>query len=315
MNQISTKYGDLHGIARIDFYEEGTVKECTLNEQNELHTQYGIFTPQYKDDGARRKHIKSLSFHNNGILKSISLHESVNVKTDIGTFPAELITFYSNGNIERIFPLNGKITGFWTEENEYELAQTYEFEYANGTLKAKVIGIRLFETGELRGLTLWEKERILIETSVGVIDTRIGLSFYSNGSIKSLEPAKPTPIETPIGIVNAYNPDVIGVNGDINSLNFNEDGSLKSFKCSTNIIKVTCENGETIAIQPGQKQNLFNNEVMDIVPLLIEFDSEKVIIISNERYEFDLNQCTFAVENYVRNIGKCSSCDGCTACG
>ena len=75
-------------------------------------------------------------------------------------------------------------------------------------------------------------------TPLGNIKARIGMSFYSDGKLKSIEPATPFVVSTPIGNFMAFDKDASGINGDSNSLLFAEDGSLRSFATSSNTIKV-----------------------------------------------------------------------------
>jgi hypothetical protein len=40
-----------------------------------------------------------------------------------------LITFYEDGSIESLFPLNGQISAFWSEEEEGALARKFDFTF------------------------------------------------------------------------------------------------------------------------------------------------------------------------------------------
>ena len=53
----------LKGIVTQELYDDGSIKECILNQMNEVKTSYGTHVPQYKDNGVQRKYIKSLSFY------------------------------------------------------------------------------------------------------------------------------------------------------------------------------------------------------------------------------------------------------------
>ena len=39
---------------------------------------------------------------------------------------AELVTFHADGSLRRVFPLNGKLSGYWTEADEGALAKAME---------------------------------------------------------------------------------------------------------------------------------------------------------------------------------------------
>lgn len=139
MREFLTKYGQLNGISSIEFYTEGVIKECKLNEYSEIKTIYGDLVPQYDEAEVRRKYKRSLSFHENGNIESISFQKQTDIDTKIGKLPSELALFYQNGSVKRIFPLNGKITAYWTEENEYSLAQELDFNFEFGNFKRRLL--------------------------------------------------------------------------------------------------------------------------------------------------------------------------------
>ncbi|MCX7708354.1 MAG: hypothetical protein N2484_00730 [Clostridia bacterium] len=315
MQDMIAIFGTFEGITRADFYSDGSLKECTLNEAVKIKTPYGVLLPQYADDGVRRKFSKSLSFYKNGNLKSISLHDQTYIKTPVGVFPAELITFYESGKIKRLFPLNGKITGYWTEENEYELAQEFDFSFSFGKFRSKIIGIRFYETGELKGITFWTRDVIGIQPPIGEMQIRIGVGLYPDGRLKSVEPRIPTAVDTPIGIIMAYNSGAIGIHGDANSLAFYEDGRVKSLITCTDYITVTDKNGKKKTFGPDMKPSLFHVGKMEIIPLCISFSDGKVRF-SNEEESFEIEQYIFTVKSYPQILrAECGDCSSCTSCG
>jgi hypothetical protein len=297
MKEISTKYGQLYGISNIEFYDHGTIKECKLSQYSEITTIYGNLVPQYDDTEVRRKYKRSLSFYENGNMQSISFQQQTKIDTSVGKLPAELVLFYENQSIKRIFPLNGKITAYWTEENEYSLAEELDFSFEFGVFKKRIIGISFYEAGEVKSLTFWPKDFINIQSPLGAIETRIGLSLYPNGRIKSCEPRRQALINTPIGQLHAYDLSAIGLNGDKNSLNFNQDGTVKALRTSTDRIIILGIDGKVYIHEPDLKSNNFNNTIMDVVPLNIEFYLDKIRI--NE-IEYNLKDYTFYIEKFVR---------------
>jgi len=301
MKEFLTKYGELKGISSIDFFEDGAIKECKLNKYSEIKTIYGNLVPQYDGAELRRKYKRSLSFFVNGNLQSISFQDQTIIDTSIGKLPAELVVFYENGNIKRIFPLNGKITAYWTEENEYKLAENLDFSFKFGTYKMKIIGVNFYEDGNVKSMTLWPKDFIEIVSPCGIIETRIGVALYPNGNIKSCEPRKQTLINTRIGELHAFDVEAIGINGDTNSLNFYEDGNLKSFRTSLDTITVKDGNGNVIIHEPGSKTNKFNPLAMDVVPLGIVFSLDKIKINENE---YILEENEFYIEKYIRKFKR-----------
>lgn len=310
-----TIYGELKGISLVEKYNDGTIKGCMLNEYNEIQTYVGMLIPSYQNDGVRGKYINSLSFYKNGNLKSIALQNISNINTKIGSMTAEYITFYENGALKRLFPLNGKLTGYWSEENEYELAKKQEIPLLFGIVKVKIICVLFYETGAIKSITLWPKERIIVNTSFGLIDVRIGLSVYDNGKLKSLEPAKPINILTPIGNIMAYNIEANGINGDCNSLKFNEDGGINSIVTSTDRINLVNKNMEIKQFEPSLRPSLFHEDKMDIVPLHIDFFSDKVRFNKKEEDTFRISDYDFMIIKNSRMASKnCNSCEGCNGC-
>jgi len=299
MKEFVTKYGKLKGINNIEFYTNGVIKECKLSEYCEINTEYGVFIPQYDDEEVRHKYKRSLSFYESGNLKSISFQNGTSIETSIGKLPAELALFHENGNIKRIFPLNGKITAYWTEQNEYELSKELDFHFEFGSFKKKIIGINFYEVGVVKSITLWPKDFINILSPYGMIETRIGFSLYPNGAIKSCEPRRQTFINTVIGELHAFNYDAIGLNADTNSLNFKENGTVKSLYTSLDKITIKDASGSSRIHEPGLKPNNFNDKIMDVVPLKIEFCLSKVKINDTE---YNIESNTFFVDKFVRKF-------------
>lgn len=316
MENISTKYGDLKGATHVSFYPKGNIRECILTEANEIETPYGKFIPQYMDDGFRRKLIKPVIFHENGNLKNLPLQEKVEIQTTVGLLPAELITWYEDGSIRRIFPLDGKITGFWSEEDEYDLSKTLEFNFPFGKIEQKVVAIQFYRNGAVKSITLWPKDTITISSPIGVIEARIGFNLYPDGKLKSFEPSQPLLVDTPIGKIKAYDRTAIGIHSDSNSIRFTETGEIGNVVTGTEMVKVIDKNGKEYIYNPHLKPSMFNLDVMDLIPLSIQFHDKKVRFNNNSVDEFNLDECSFTVSSFVlKDQGICSSCNDCTACG
>jgi len=308
-----TQYGCLTGITTPDYYKNGKLMECSFEEKNILHTPYGKFTPQYTNEGTRKKYIKSLSFYENGNLRRLALEEQTLIPTTAGEIPAELITFYESGEIKRIFPLNGKITGYWTEENEYGLAQPITLKMDHGYVDKKFISLHFYKKGSIKSLTLWPKETLSVPVGGINVKVRFGIAFYPEGSIKSLEPAYPLFRNTPIGKIACFDMNANGINGDINSLNFNIDGSIKSLITSTDRIKVRQkkDNG-IIIIEPYFKISLINDSEEDIIPIKIEFSDEGCILYGKNIFNCSYKDYEFEIENMA--VTPKSSCNDCASC-
>ncbi len=305
---------DFKEIVGYSEYPDGQLKECMLGACNEVQTPCGILVPQYDNGDMRRKYTKSLSFYKSGAVESISLHKQTPVNTPLGIIPAELITFYESGAVKRIFPLNGKISGYWSENDEYGLAQEFEFSFPFGTIRAKIIGVQFYEAGTVKSLTFWPGESIEIPTRVGIIKTRIGMSLYPDGQIKSLEPAQPVSVCTPIGEITAFNTAAIGINGDVNSLCFDKSGVIKSLVTSSDIITVIKDSKSKI-FGPGLQPSLLDSMKNEILPLNLRFQDNYVFLSEGSSLGYNINEHSFVIKHLsellMRNCGSCESCSGC----
>lgn len=295
MDTLDTRYGTLQGVSSAVLYDEGCVKKCTVSTFQEIRTPAGVFVPRYTDDGTRRKYIHSLSFYKSGHVESMELQEQQDVQTSLGAIPAEHIVLYESGKIKRVFPLNGRITGYWEEEDEYKLAPVLELRVSFGTFKQKVIAISFYEDGTLQSITFWPQDFLHVPTSLGTIETRTGISFYPQGEIKSLEPRHPTPVDTPIGIITAWNSNVLGLHGERNSLCFYQGGSIQSLLTSTDRITIRDTQGGQWVVQPGTRDSLCDEHAVEIVPLPIEFSHHMVRFNASAEHEYDIVQHTFTI--------------------
>ncbi len=315
MTEFNTKYGLLKGIVSSTLYSDGSMKECIVEEYNELETPCGMLVPQYDHSEIRRKYTASVYFYKNGQIQSIALHNQTLVKTPSGSYHAELLTFYECGSIKRLFPLNGKVTGYWTEEDEYGLAAEYEFNFPFGSFIVKTIGIYFYEDGAIKSLTFWPGNTAAICFPLGVANVRNGISFYQDGSIKSLEPDKPYAVSTPIGRIFAYDAGAVGIHGDTNSLSIDKNGEIISLATSTDVVLVQGIDGRKKTYSPGFKESLCDDAKIEVVPLKLNFHNGYVRFNGSEKDKYELGQFHFITTHYPKFLnftcGDCSSCDKC----
>jgi len=314
-NYIQTPFGILNGISASSYYNNGNIKDVILNEKNMVVTHVGELIPYYGEETQRRKYKSSVSYYQGGLIKSVSLNEQTDIETPIGEFPAELVTFYETGELKRIFILDGKITGFWTEEDERDLNIPFSFEFDFSKFTAMLVGICFFKSGDIRSITLFPKEVITVSTkSYGNISVKTGFSLYETGELKSIEPAVPTPIQTPIGLLNAYDVNSIGINADSNSIEFDEQGRLIMLTTSSDKIAVQKSNGVMKFMVPIEVKNPLSEDENEIIPLQLKFNYEKnIVTITDEKsYDFFISECKF---NILRgNLSPTCSPDDCASC-
>lgn len=312
MKTYQTKYGMLHGIGEFTLHSNGNLMECVLNDRIELDTSHGTLIPQYDFSNQRKKNNYCISFYGNGSLRKISLNNQTDIMTSIGVMSAELITFYESGNIKRLFPLNGQLSAYWEENDEYQLAKEMSFEFPFGNFKAKIIAISFYENGNVKDFTLWPKEEITIHTPLGECCLRIGLSLYPDGSLQSVEPAYPFEVQTPIGVITAFDVNANGICGDKNSLEFTPEGKLISLITSSSKI-IVCNESNTRCIYSPEQENDIDGLEISFLPLSVELKENTIIF--NDKAECDLHDNKFLIETYHSTVkNMCSDCSSCGQC-
>ncbi len=307
----------LEGIERENYYENGTLKDCILGKKNSIPTECGVLVPLYGEENVRRKYNKSVSFYPSGILKSVSLEEQTEVETPMGEFPAELLTFYESGKLKRVFPLNGKLSGYWSEDEEKGIAIPFGFEFDFAAFRAKIVGLHFYESGALKSLTLFPGEIITIESPMGEIPVRIGFSLYESGKLKTLEPAEPVLLMTDLGPLTAFDPAALGLHADDNSLGFYEDGALRKLATVSDQVGVTEESGRFHLLSPLQKLDPLDDDRKITLPLRISFEAEELIITDDKEHRFDGKTVRLNVFQRYSGLGQenqsCSPSD-CASC-
>ncbi|WP_320007307.1 hypothetical protein [Maridesulfovibrio sp.] len=248
-------------------------------------TEAGELVAQHSTDDLRRKTLQPVQTYANGTVKSLPLEERTPIFTPLGIIEAEMVTFYESGRLKRVFPLNGKLSGYWSQEDEGRLADAVTIDTPAGTINAKVISLCFFEDGSLRSLTLWPGETLSVETPVGRVETRVGISFSPTGRIRSLEPAEPTPVQTRIGMVTAFDPDAVGITGDLNSLVFDNEGQVAAISTTLSMISARHSSGGEFIFAPEFRESLCSESEREIVPMRMLFDGQGVEIAKNPKSE------------------------------
>jgi hypothetical protein len=309
-----TQYGFLKGMALPDYYENGVLRRCVLHEKNILCLPCGELVPQYKNDGKRKNLVKSITFYPSGKIASVVLQKISYVPTHLGKLPAEMITFHENGMIKRIFPTFGSINGFWTEEDERKISPQVKIVLPPVSFEKKVINISFYDSGTFESLTLWPKDTLIVHAPVGAIRSRIGFCFYKNGLLKSVEPCNPFEVNTPVGVIPAYDPDALGIDGKSNSLNFYEDGGIKSLVTSLAKVVVTDCDGRVHVNSPAYKSSDYFDGRQAVVPLKISFSNGFVGFGKRKSKrsdaEYKISEHSFKISTFNTH-GCFNTCDEC----
>ncbi len=310
---LQTEYGEISGVVCAGYYADGSLYECRLNRKNVLHLSCGDLIPQYGEEDVRRKFIKSLSFYENRKIKSVALEAQTEIITPIGKFPAELVTFYESGEVKRVFPLNGKISGYWSEQDEKKLSFPFCFRFDFGMFSARVIGLHFYKSGRLKTLTLFPGEVIRLSTPAGEIPVRTGFSLYENGRIKSVEPAEPVCVTTKIGALTAFDENALGINADKNSLVFDEAGNPVSLFSFSDRITAVTEDGETDRLAPVRRRFGPDENAFITIPLKFEFFGGLLKITGEDEHVYPLDRTRFDITGTPRGMSECAP-GGCASC-
>ncbi|MBN2526841.1 MAG: hypothetical protein JXR76_10650 [Deltaproteobacteria bacterium] len=279
-------------IAHTDYFvnvnqKDGCPEAAQPHEKIVLYTDAGSLVPIYSVVDHGRRQLAPVRLHANGTIKSLSLQESTVIKTPIGEFSAELVTFYESGAIARVFPLNGKLSGYWSELNEYKLATKTSIPTPLGIIEVRPIYLHFYETGELKSVTFWPGEQLNIRTPIGELAVKRGLSFHQNGALASCEPVSPVTVETPLGVIDAYDPDPNGMSGEKNSLSFTECGDIAGLSTVAHtvlgIVLGTQSQTETISFAPMVKRSRCSDTAFELEPLKIKFEADKVVFRNGMR--------------------------------
>lgn len=273
---IQTRYGEFPVSGPVDTYSDGTVRAAFIDGPILLATSLGMLTPQHTMDDTRRQTLPPVTFHANGQVRSLPLETSILVATPVGTLPAELVTFHENGAVARVFPLNGKLSGYWTEADEARLAETLTVTTPLGPLCARIVAVAFDPAGALRSLTLWPDEVVTVASPAGEIAVRLGLSFHAGGALRSVEPARPVAVATPVGTVKAYDPDAVGVSGDDNSLVFASDGTVLRVATIGTTVTARLADGAEVALSPGLRESICGDGDHEPAPLILEFHPDRL---------------------------------------
>lgn len=268
---LHTPFGSIPVHGPVERFPDGGPRSCTPSGPAALHTPFGVLVPQHSTDDLRRRTVQAVTFHPGGGLRSLPLERPTRIKTPAGAMDAELVTFHADGTLRRVFPLNGKLSGYWTEADEGALANPLELSTPLGRITAKIISVCFHPCGALASITLWPEETVRAPTPVGEVAARVGLAFRPDGSLRSLEPARPQAVPTPAGSILAYDLDAVGICGDANSLCFAPDGSVEAVTTSLTRVLARREDGSELVFAPGTRESLCGDTERESEPLRLEF--------------------------------------------
>lgn len=196
---------------------------------DKVKTKYGYFTACSDASDLRKKYRCPVEYHQNGNVRSIYLQETEEVTLPEGRFQAELMTFYEDGNIKRLFPLYGQLSSYWGVEDEIVNAPEYVFTIGEQELKIRPQCIYFYPSGKIRSITLWPEDSITVNTSKGPVNTKLGIEVYEDKKIRSIEPSFGTIFKTEYGDAKPFMVRKHMLHSEDASARFDEEGNLISF--------------------------------------------------------------------------------------
>lgn len=243
-----------------------------------IQTAYGDLYPNVSFDEPRKKYREAVTYYESGALKSVYLEKKTQIETAIGVIGAELVTFYESGGIKRLFPLYGQINGYWTEEDEYQLAEEIQISVFGESILCKPLCLHFYENGALKSVTLWRQMPILLPTPQGRITTRFGFSLTENGKLETIEPVFGTKIQTAYGIVKAYDNCHDLLHADHNSLGFDSEGNVLYVKTIESTVRILKDEKVIKEFKPLQERDFYNEELLIKRPMTIRFENGSVVV-------------------------------------
>jgi len=265
----------------------------------------------------------ALIYDIDGNIKSIYLERSEEkaqtVNTAVGVLDCEMVTFYPNGNLHRVFPVYGKISGFWSEEEEVNLLPVTYLKNKDITFHGKISCVCFYPDESLKSITLWPGEETSVFVNEKEYKIRYGISFYESGAIKSFEPAVPVKITQKAGTFYAYDFMATGVTGDFTSLCFYEDGCVRSLKSNVTGLLIRDKKGVVQEFYPPLVVNPLDIESEVLFPVRYEFSDEGITFLDSvgkvwkflyENFEIKAKQL-FEDESRSCNTLCSGNCDKC----
>ncbi len=314
MSNFTTQYGILSEVSSYTTHENGQLDSLRLECENKLNTPIGILIPRYQDNTGRRKITKCLSFYPSGNIKSIDLQEQTTISTSLCNIDVELVTFYEDGSLKRIFPRNGALSGFWSEEDEAQLYKTHSFSLLETNFNLKINSILFYRNGNVKSVSFFPGETAFVPTPCGDINTRIGFSLSTNGNILTIEPAAPVEVITPIGVLHAYNSNALGIHADKNSLVFDGKNILELVS-STDIIKIADKKGIPYYLSPSFTVSSTDPDNNELVPMKVLFHSNYVTFITSCEFTIDyIDIADITINTMPLSCNKCTDCSSCGKC-
>ncbi|MDR2456506.1 MAG: hypothetical protein LBE49_07945 [Deltaproteobacteria bacterium] len=268
-----------------DRYPSGALRSVTFTGRTIIKTALGELTPNYEFDQARKKYAPSVTFYESGAIKTLRLAEKTIVPTPLGPLPAEKLAFYESGALKRLFPVDGRLSGFWSLNDEKQFNQpiALKLKFASARLYLSVLSF--YPSGQLRSACLWPNESLLLPLpgSGQRVPVGAGFSLYPDGALETLEPAWPALVPTPAGPLLAHDPEATGLTADRNSLALSPSGQVISLKTLV-IVQGFSEKGP-VTISPRTLPHPLSDSKKFHRPLTLSFSPQGLSVSRSDPHE------------------------------
>lgn len=278
MDSVTTRYGTFRVQGGLERHPDGSPRALIPCAGAVAATPLGALVPRHSATDERRKTGPSLEWYPDGALRSIILEDRSRVATPAGPVLAEQILFYPDGSVKRVFPLCGRTSAYWTQEDEARLMEPFAAKTPLGGVTARFMSLAFDQRGGMRSLTLWPGEIVDLSTPAGRLPVRIGAAFFPDGAVRSVEPGRPVAVDTPVGRVLAYDPDAAGVTGDVNSLRFDPAGRVVRVAALRTMLSVRDRERGVIEIRPAVRESLCGNADTEPVAMILCFEPGRVTV-------------------------------------
>ena len=152
---VLTPYGPVNDVHVLTRWPGGAPQDCRLLEENSVPTPQGWLVALYDPEDVRRSSGKSFCLYPNGMWRSLELQGQTTVSTPLGDMPAEWLAWHEKGALKRILLRKGKLSGYWTEQDERKLATELSLDLQGQSVNAKIQGLRFYASGMLESVTFW----------------------------------------------------------------------------------------------------------------------------------------------------------------
>jgi len=278
MKTVTTRFGTFGVQDMVEYYPRGSLRAVIPSEGTVIITPHGAFIARSTAKDERTKTGASLEFYPDGALRSIILQKRTPIATPAGEVLAEQVLFYPGGAVKRVFPLCGRTSAYWSQEDEAGLLAPFAVATPLCEVTAKFLSLAFDDLGRMRSFTLFPGQIVDMDTPAGSVPVRIGAAFHPDGAVRSVEPGRPTPVSTPAGMVLAFDPDAAGITGDVNSLEFDPSGRLKHVAMVRTKLTIRDQAGNEREILPAFRESLCGNSETEPVAMTMAMETGRLVV-------------------------------------